>query len=144
MVLIFINFVFLGKSEWLGETNHFNVQLTSLCVVLLEEDILAVCPETDIITHCSLSEMRKISHQYLMAVQNCDIIKDFDKITKSIERNHLKLVATNVTMEGDEKNNETVKDVNIIASGGDVTIMEVLFETADEPTQYIPVFFFFF
>lgn len=128
-----------GKNEWLGETNHFNIQLTSLCVALLHDDILAVCPETDIITQCSLNEMRKISHQYLMAVQNTDIIKDYDKITKSLERNHLKLVATNVILEGDEKTNETVKDVNIIASGSDVLLMEVLVESMEEPTQYIPV-----
>lgn len=142
-----INFIFvviliiliLGKNEWLGETNHFNIQLASLCVVLLHDDILAVCPETDVITQCSLNEMRKISHQYLMAIQNVDIIKDCDKITKSLERNHLKLVATNVILEGDEKTNETVKDVNIIASGSDVLLMEVLVETTEEPTQYIPV-----
>lgn len=108
-------------------------------MVLLHDDILAVCPETDVITQCSLNEMRKISHQYLMAVQNVDIIKDCDKITKSLERNHLKLVATNVILEGDEKTNETVKDVNIIASGSDVLLMEVLVETMEEPTQYIPV-----
>lgn len=112
-------------------------------MVLLHEDILAVCPETDIITQCSLNEMRKISHQYLMVVQNSDLIKDCDKITKSIERNHLKLVATNVTMDGDEKTNETVKNVNITASGSDVLIMEVLVETVEEPIQYIPVIFFF-
>lgn len=83
--------------------------------------------------------MRKISHQYLMAVQNCDIIKDCDKITKSVERNHLKLITTNVIIEGDEKTNETVKDVNITASGINVIIMEVLTESKEEPTQYIPV-----
>lgn len=113
-------------------------------MVLLHEDILAICPETNIITKCSLNEMRKVSHQYLMAVQNSDIIKDCDKITKSLERNHLKLVATNVTMAGDEKTNETVRDVNIIASGSDVLIMEVLLDTMeDEPIQYIPVELFF-
>lgn len=115
------------------------MQLASLCVVLIHEDILAVNPETDIITQCSLNEMRKISHQFLMAVQNADIIQDSDKITKSLERNHLKLIATNVTMEGDEKTNETVKDVNITAAGGGVLIMEVLVETKEEITQYIPV-----
>lgn len=108
-------------------------------MVLLHDDILAICPETEVITQCSLNEMRKISHQYLMAVQNCDIINDCDKITKSIERNYLKLIATNVIMEGDEKTNETVKDVNITASGINVTIMEVLIETAEEPIQYVPV-----
>jgi len=108
-------------------------------VVLLHEDILAICPETDSITQCSLNEMRKISHQYLMVVQNSNIIKDCDKITKSIERNHLKLVATNVTMDGDEKTNETVKNVNITASGADVVLMEVLVETVEEPIQYIPI-----
>jgi len=111
-------------------------------VALLHEDILAVCPETDVITQCSLNEMRKISHQYLMAVQNANIIEDCDKITKSLERNHLKLVATNVIMEGDEKTNETVRDVNILASGADVLLMEVLVETMEEPTQYIPVKWF--
>ncbi|CAH1722364.1 unnamed protein product [Aphis gossypii] len=100
---------------------------------------LLFVPETDVITQCSLNEMRKISHQYLMAVQNADIIKDCDKITKSLEKNHLKLVATNVILEGDEKTNETVKDVNIIASGSDVLLMEVLVETTEEPTQYIPI-----
>lgn len=74
-----------------------------------------------------------------MAVQNADIIKDCDKITKSLEKNHLKLVATNVTVEGDEKTNETVKDVNVTSTGADVVIMEVLVETTDDPTQYIPV-----
>lgn len=108
-------------------------------MVLLHEDILAVCPETDVITQCSLNEMHKISHQYFIAVQHFDIIKDCDKITNSLERNHLKFVTTNVTIEGDEKTNETVKDVNITASGGNVVIMEVLFETMDESTQYIPV-----
>lgn len=108
-------------------------------MVLLHEDILAVCSETDLITQCSLNEMRKISHQYLTAVQNVDIVKECDKITNSLERNHLKLVATNVTMEGDEKTNETVKDVNITASGADVVITEVLIGTDEEPTQYIPV-----
>lgn len=112
-------------------------------MVLLHEDILAVCPETDLITQCSLNEMHKISHQYLIAVQNFDIIKDCDKITNSLERNHLKLVATNVTMEGDEKTNETVKDVNITTSGANVVIMEVLVGTMDESTQYIPVKLFF-
>lgn len=107
-------------------------------MVLLHDDVLAVCPETDIITQCSLNEMRKISHQFLMAVQNCDV-RDNDKITKSLERNHLKLVATNLTMEGDEKTNETVKDVFITASGGNVLITEVLVETTEEPIQYIPV-----
>jgi len=141
-VFIILIILILGKNEWLGETNHFNIQLTSLCVALLHDDILAVCPETDVITQCSLNEMRKISHQYLMAVQNADIIKDCDKITKSLERNHLKLVATNVILEGDEKTNETVKDVNIIASGSDVLLMEVLVETVEEPTQYIPVKYF--
>lgn len=134
-----IDYIFPGKNEWLGETNHFNIQLTSLCVVLLHEDILAVCPETDVITLCSLNEMRKISHQYLMAIQNSDIIKDCDKITKSLGRNHLKLVATNVTIEGDEKTNETVKNVNITASGTDVEIMEVLVDTIEQSIQYIPV-----
>lgn len=110
-------------------------------MVLLHEDILAVCPETDIITQCSLNEMRKISHQYLMVVQNSNIIKDCDIITKSIERNHLKLVATNVTIDGNEKTNETVKNVNITASGADIVLMEVLVETVEESTQYIPVIF---
>ncbi|VVC35435.1 Vacuolar protein sorting-associated protein 13, N-terminal domain,Vacuolar protein sorting-associated [Cinara cedri] len=128
-----------GKHEWLGETNHFSVNLTSICVVLLHDDVLAICPETDVITQCSLNEMRKISHQYLMAVQNCDIIKDCDKITKSIDRNHLKLIATNVIMEGDEKTSETMKDVSITASGINVIVMEVLIETVEEPTQYIPI-----
>lgn len=108
-------------------------------MILLHEDILAVCPETDVITLCSLNEMRKISHQYLMAIQNSDIIKDCDKITKSLGRNHLKLVATNVVIEGDEKTNETVKNVNITASGTDVEIMEVLVDTIEQSTQYIPV-----
>lgn len=111
-------------------------------MVLLHEDILAVCPETDLITQCSLNEMRKISHQYLMAVQNADIIKECDKITNSLERNHLKLVTLNVIMEGDEKTNETVKDVNITASGANVVITEVLIKTAEESTQYIPVTFY--
>lgn len=113
-------------------------------MVLLHEDIFAVCPETNVITQCSLNEMRKISHQYLMAVQNVDIIKECDKITNSLERNHLKLVATNVTMEGDEKTNETVKDVNLTALGSNVLIMEVLVETKNESTQYIPVILFLF
>lgn len=134
----------LGKNEWLGETNHFSVQLTSLCVVFLHEDVLAVCPETDLITQCSQNEMRKISHQYLMAVQNADIITDSDRLTKSLERNHLKLVALNVIIEGDEKTNETVKDVNITASGADVIVTEVLVDPAEGPTQYIPVTFIFF
>lgn len=112
-------------------------------MVLLHEDILAVCPETDLITQCSLNEMRKISHQYLMAVQNADIIKECDKITNSLERNHLKLVTLNVIMEGDEKTNETVRDVNITASGANVVITEVLIKTAEESTQYIPVKFYF-
>lgn len=133
-----------SKNEWLGETNHFNVKLTSLCVILLHEDILAVCPETDVITQCSLNEMRKISHQYLMAIQNSDIINDCDKVTDSIEKNHIKFVAKNVVVEGDEKTNETVKDVNITASGADVVIMEVLIGTLEESTQYIPVFMLIF
>lgn len=112
-------------------------------MVLLHEDILAVCPETDLITQCSLNEMRKISHQYLMAVQNADIIKECDKITNSLERNHLKLVTLNVIMEGDEKTNETVRDVNITASGANVVITEVLIKTAEESTQYIPVKLYF-
>lgn len=74
-----------------------------------------------------------------MAIQNSDIIKDCDKITKSLGRNHLKFVATNVTIEGDEKTNETVKNVNITASGTDVEVMEVLVDTAEQSTQYIPV-----
>lgn len=132
----------LDKNEWLGETNHFSVHLTSLCVVFLHEDVLAVCPETDLITQCSQHEMRKICHQYLMAVQNADIIKDSDRLTKSLERNHLKLVALNVIMEGDEKTNETVKDVNITASGADVVVTEVLVDITEGPTQYIPVKYF--
>lgn len=107
---------------------------------MLHEDILAISPETNVITQCSLNEMRKISHQYLMAVQNSDITKDCDKITKSLERNHLKFVATTVIMEGDEKTNETVRDVNITASGSNVMIMEVLIDTMkEEPIQYNPV-----
>lgn len=129
----------LGKNEWLGETNHFSIHLTSLCVVFLHEDVLAVCPETDLITQCSQHEMRKICHQYLMAVQNADIIKDSDRLTKSLERNHLKIVALNLLMEGDEKTNETVKDVNITASGADVVVTEVLVDTKEGSTQYIPV-----
>jgi len=128
----------------LGETNHFNIKLASLCVVLLHEDILAVCTETNVITQCSLNEMRKISHQYLMAVQNSDIIKDCDKVSNSLEKNHIKFVARNVVVEGDEKTNETVKDVNISASGADVLIMEVLIGTMEESTQYIPVYIYIY
>ncbi|XP_050420614.1 autophagy-related protein 2 homolog B isoform X2 [Adelges cooleyi] len=128
-----------SKNEWLGETNHFNVQLASLCVVLLHEDVLAVCPETETITQCSQNEMRKISHQYLMTVQSADALQDHDKITKSLERNHLRLVATKVVVEGDEKTNETVKDVNIHALGNDVEILEVLVDSSEDPTQYIPL-----
>ncbi|XP_050544499.1 autophagy-related protein 2 homolog B [Daktulosphaira vitifoliae] len=126
-----------SKHEWLGETNHFNVQLASICIVLLHEDILAVCPETDTVTQCSLNELRKISHQYLMSVQSSDSLKDRDKITKSLNKNHIRVVATKLIVEGDEKTDETYKDVNINIMGSSVEIIEVLIDSSQYDPQYI-------
>lgn len=89
-------------SDPLAEVSHVHIRMSSLAVVLLHEDILTVCVDSDgsTLAHSSVQQMKAVSEDFfselgLFAVSgygNKDFEKAHDVFLRSCQLNHIRFV----------------------------------------------------
>nr|CAD7441323.1 unnamed protein product [Timema bartmani] len=119
-----------------AEVSHFHVRLSSVMLVLLHEDILTLCVETDgsSLARSSVQQMKSVAQHFfseigLFAVSGYDN-KDFIEGKKVFERacqlNHIRLLAAPVIIEGNEKTTSLASSISGRVTAASLELLECL------------------
>ncbi|CAG2056493.1 unnamed protein product [Timema podura] len=119
-----------------AEVSHFHVRLSSVVLVLLHEDILTLCVETDgsSLARSSVQQMKSVAQHFfseigLFAVSGYDN-KDFIEGKKIFERacqlNHIRLLAAPVIIEGNEKTTSLASSISGRVTAASLELLECL------------------
>nr|QSV39518.1 autophagy associated protein [Locusta migratoria] len=126
------------ESDPSAEVSHFHIRMSSLAVVLLHEDVLTVCVDSDgsMLARSSVQQMKTVANDFfselgLFAVSGYGR-KDFkearDVFLKACQLNHIRLLAAPVIIEGNERTTTQASSVAGTLTAASLEILECLID----------------
>ncbi|XP_049811820.1 autophagy-related protein 2 homolog A [Schistocerca nitens] len=126
------------ESDPSAEVSHFHIRMSSLAVVLLHEDVLTVCVDSDgsMLARSSVQQMKTIANDFfselgLFAVSGYGR-KDFkearDVFLKACQLNHIRLLAAPVIIEGNERTTTQASSVAGTLTTASLEVLECLID----------------
>nr|XP_018917848.1 PREDICTED: autophagy-related protein 2 homolog B isoform X1 [Bemisia tabaci] len=135
-----------GDPDSNSSVNHFYIRLSSLAVIILHEDILTQCVESNALSQSSLKQMTALSESFfsklgLFAVCGYGT-KDFTNAKQTFsdacQLNHIRLLATTVILEGDEVTSVSKLD-NFTLTAANLEVLECLYDgvVPNQKVEYV-------
>ncbi|XP_069689778.1 autophagy-related protein 2 homolog B isoform X2 [Periplaneta americana] len=125
-----------ADSDPTAEVSHFHIRLSSLAIVLLHDDILTLCVESDgsSLARSSVQQMKTISRDFFEELGHFAVTgygnKDFnmakDVYVNACQLNHIRLLAAPVIMEGNEKKTSHASSVSGTMTSASLEVLECL------------------
>ncbi|RZF47432.1 hypothetical protein LSTR_LSTR007359 [Laodelphax striatellus] len=125
-----------GDSDPNADVSTFHISLGNLSLVILHEDVMTSSPETGLLAPSSVAEMSKMAETFFEKIDQLAFSgysnRDIDHINKvfvdACGVNHLRLLASPVIIEGDEKTSPSSKLLSAVITAASVELLECLIE----------------
>ncbi|KAJ8967898.1 hypothetical protein NQ317_015420 [Molorchus minor] len=139
------------NSDPTAEISHFQIRLSSLAVLLLHEDLLVNSPDShQILAPSSVHQMQqtaegffnKMGHFVFSAYGNKDFENAKTAFENACDMNHIRLLATPVQVEGDEKTTLSAFSITGSLSVAKMEVLECLYSKPEKTVEYVPLLTF--
>ncbi|BES90892.1 autophagy-specific gene 2 [Nesidiocoris tenuis] len=122
-------------TDTLEETCAFHMRLSSLAVVILNEDLLTLGLDTCELTPSSVSTMRNLSEKFFSQLGKFAFSGNKDpgihqqEFLRACDHNHIRLLGATVILEGNESRNASYSSLSCVISVANLELLECLVET---------------